>query len=152
MRIFVLEYIRQIINEDEVHFVSAKKKSQFRIKSQIGHFICNNKAAVEEVDRRLKEMNFTHSFTWSYDPWGIISNKRVENKPTIYIHNQRPEIEKYINWIEWMPNTLHEAEEKMISSSSAQTPRQQEKQTTEDRTEKGKEQEQGITGKISKED
>jgi len=106
MRIFTLEYIIQMINVDEVHFVSAKKKSQFRIKSQIGPFICNSRAIGEEANRRLKEMNFTHNFTWSYDPWGIISNKRVENKSKAYIHTQRPKIEKYMNRIEWTFDTL----------------------------------------------
>jgi len=64
-------------------------------------------------------MNFTHSFTWSYDPWGIISKKRVENKSTASIHTQRLEIEKYMNQIEWIPDTLQEADEQVISSSSA---------------------------------
>jgi hypothetical protein len=31
-RIFSLEYIRQIINSDDIHFVSLKKKQQLRIK------------------------------------------------------------------------------------------------------------------------
>lgn len=86
MRIFSLEYIRQMINAHEVHFVAAKKKSQFRIKSQVGPFICNSRVAGDEADKILKEMNFTHSFAWSYDPWDIISKKRVENKSTTYIH------------------------------------------------------------------
>lgn len=51
-----------------------------------------------------------------------------------------------------MPDTLHEAEEQVISYSSEQTPRQQENQTIEDKTEKGKEQEQGVTGKRPRED
>ena len=92
MRIFALEYIRKMIDSDEVHFVSAKKKSQFRIKSQIGPFIYNNGAAGGDVDKILKEMEFTHSFTWSYDPMGIISKKRVENKSTPYTHTHRLEI------------------------------------------------------------
>lgn len=96
MRIFALQYIRQMISADEIHFVAANKKSQFKIKSQIGPFICNTRVAGEEADRRLREMNFTHSLTWSYDPWGIISKKRVENS-TAYIHTQRPEIEQYMN-------------------------------------------------------
>lgn len=33
MRIFSLEYIRQMLNLDDIHFVVAKKKSQFRIKT-----------------------------------------------------------------------------------------------------------------------
>lgn len=49
VRIFALEYIRQMINVDEIHFVAAKKKSQFRIKSEIGPFIYNSRATGEEV-------------------------------------------------------------------------------------------------------
>ena len=73
IRIFALEYIIQMIDADEVLFVSAKKKSQFRIKSQIGPFICNNRATWDEAYKMLKEMKFANSFTWSYDPMGIIS-------------------------------------------------------------------------------
>jgi hypothetical protein len=32
VRIFALEYIRQMINSDDIHFVSLKKKQQLRIK------------------------------------------------------------------------------------------------------------------------
>jgi hypothetical protein len=42
VRIFALEYIRQIMNSDDIHFVSLKKKQQLRIKGQIGPFIYNN--------------------------------------------------------------------------------------------------------------
>ena len=52
-----------MINVDEVHFVLAKKKSQFRIKSQIRRFICNKRIAGGEADKILKEMKFTDSFT-----------------------------------------------------------------------------------------
>ena len=51
-----------------------------------------------------------------------------------------------------MLDTLQEAKEKEISSSSAKTPRQQEKQTTEEEIKKGKGQEQGIIEKRSRED
>lgn len=67
--IFALEYIRQRLNVDEVHFVAAKKKSQFKLKAQVGPFICNTRAAGEEVDKLLKEMKFGLSFTWSYTQW-----------------------------------------------------------------------------------
>lgn len=39
MRLFALEYYRQIINSDEVNFVSTKKKVYFKIKDQLGPFI-----------------------------------------------------------------------------------------------------------------
>jgi hypothetical protein len=42
VRIFALEYIRQMINSDDIHFVSLKKKQQLRIKGKIGSFICNS--------------------------------------------------------------------------------------------------------------
>jgi hypothetical protein len=32
VRIFALEYIRQMTNSDDIHFVAFKKKQQFRIK------------------------------------------------------------------------------------------------------------------------
>ena len=79
-----------MFNFDEVHFVSTKKKSQFRIKMKVGPFICNNNIIGEEADIILKEMNFSLSFTWSYDPLQSISKLRVENKTTPYIHTHRP--------------------------------------------------------------
>ena len=56
MSIFSLEYISQMLRMDEIHFVAIKKKSQFKIKRQIGHFICNSRAVREEADKLLKEM------------------------------------------------------------------------------------------------
>ena len=106
MRIFSLEYIRQMIGVDEVHFLSAKKKSHFRIKSQIDPLICNSRATGGEADKILKEIKFTHSFNWSYDPIGIISKKRVEKNSTPYTHTHRLEIEKYMNQEDWVEDTL----------------------------------------------
>lgn len=56
-----------------------------------------------------------------------------------------------MNQIEWMLDTLQEAEEQLISSSSAHNPRQQERQRTEERSDKGKEQKGGETGKRPRE-
>ena len=107
-----------MLNSDEIHFVVAKKKSQLRIKTQVGPFVCNTRKTSEEVDKMLKEMKFSLSFTWSYDHCGIISKLRVENRSTLYIHTSRPEIEKYANQLEWTENTLYEAEEQLFSTSS----------------------------------
>jgi hypothetical protein len=110
VRIFALEYIRQIMNSDDIHFVSLKKKQQLRLKGQIGSFICNNRGAGDEADRLLREMKFTTSFPWHYDPHGIISEMRVKNKNAPYVHEPRPEIEKYANQTEWEPDTLEDVE------------------------------------------
>ena len=101
MRIFALGYIRQMMNGDELHFISTKK-AQYKIKTQVGPFIYNNRVEGEEVDKILKGMGFSHSFTWSYDPVGIISKKRVENISTPYVHTHRPAIEQYANQAEWV--------------------------------------------------
>jgi hypothetical protein len=108
VRIFSLEYIRQIMNSDDIHFVSLKKKQQLRLKGQIGSFICNNRGAGDEADRLLREMKFITSFPWHYDPHGIISEMRVKNKNAPYVHEPRPEIEKYANQTDWEPDTLED--------------------------------------------
>lgn len=41
---------------DEVHFVATNKKSQFKIKMQVGPFLGNTKVAGEEANKLLKEM------------------------------------------------------------------------------------------------
>lgn len=43
-----------MINIDQLHFVSTKKKSQFKIKTQIGPFICNARVAGKEVEDLVK--------------------------------------------------------------------------------------------------
>jgi hypothetical protein len=99
-----------MINSDDIHFVSLKKKQQIRIKGKIGSFICNSRGVGEEADRLLKEMKFFVSFIWHYDPYGIISKMRVKNKNLPYIHTPKPEIENFANQTNWELNTLVEVE------------------------------------------
>jgi len=42
-------------------------------------------------------MKFKLSFNWSYDPLGVISSMRVEQKSTSYVHIANLEIEQYAN-------------------------------------------------------
>ena len=93
----------------------------------------------------LKEMKFTHNFTWSYDPLGIISKKRPKNKSTPYIHTHRPEIEQFMNQPDWAKNTLQEAEEWVISFASIQTPMPQENNIIEVKEDKVKQKEEQAT-------
>jgi hypothetical protein len=67
--------MRQMINLDDIHFVSLKKKRQLRIKGKIGSFIYNSLSTGEEADRLLKEMKFKVSFLWHYDPCGIFKDE-----------------------------------------------------------------------------
>ena len=121
IRIFALEYIRQMINSDDIHFVSLKKKQQLRIKSQIGSFICNNRAAREEANNSLEEMNFNLSFPWNYDPFSIIAENRFKNKISPYAHVTNPEIEKFMNQTDWKENTRFKTEEQPSPANISHT-------------------------------
>jgi hypothetical protein len=119
-----MEYIRQMINSDDIHFVSVKKKQQLRIKGKIASFICNSRSVGEEADKFLKEMKFKVSFLWHYDPCGIISEMRVKNKNVPYVHISKPEIERFMNQTEWELNTLDEIEQQdpSVTISQSTTP------------------------------
>jgi hypothetical protein len=97
VRIFALEYIKKMINSDDIHFVPFKKKQQLRIKSQIGSFICNNRAIGEEANKLLKEMGFSLNFPWNYDPFDIIEEIRLKHKIYPYAHVPKPEIIFFMN-------------------------------------------------------
>jgi hypothetical protein len=59
-------------------------------------------------------MKFFVSFTWHYDPCGIILEIRIKNKNIPYIHEPRPEVEKFANQTGWEPNTLVETKQQDI--------------------------------------
>jgi len=110
-----------MINSDDIHFVFLKKKQKLRIKGKIGSFIYNNQGDGEEADKLLKEMKFAMSFTWHYDPCGIIFEMRVKNKNIPYVHESRPEVKKFANQTELEPNTLVEAEQQDSLTTVSQT-------------------------------
>jgi hypothetical protein len=113
-----------MINLDDIHFVSLKKKQQLRIKGHIGNFICNSRATREEAENILKEMKFNTSFIWQYDPSGIIAEMRAKNKSAQYAHTLKPEIEKYVNQTQWEENTLEDTEQHspLVLTSQTVTP------------------------------
>jgi hypothetical protein len=100
-----------MVKYDDIHFVAVKKKQQLRINTQIGTFICNNRFAGEEADNLLKQMSFTQIFTWTYDPFGVISELIVKQRSTLYAHIQNLEVENYMNQTKWKENTLLETKE-----------------------------------------
>ena len=64
-------------------------------------------------------MKFLLSFTWANNPFGLISKLSAEKNTTPYIHTQRPELEKFMNQIEWEDNSLQEEEEQCLSISNS---------------------------------
>ena len=95
MRLFALEYIREIINSDLVNFLAAKRKTQFKLKNQVGPFICDSREVGAEAAKQLLEYKFSEIFLWYYDPYGIISEMRVKCKLTAYVHDKKPDIESF---------------------------------------------------------
>jgi hypothetical protein len=69
----------------------------------------------------LREMMFSMSFPWHYDPCGIISEMRVKNKNIPYVHVSRPEVEKFTNQTAWEPNTLIEVGQQDPPTTVSQT-------------------------------
>ena len=61
MRVFALEYIRQILNSYSINFLAAKKKTQFKLKNQVGPFICNHRDAENVAAKQLLEYRFEAS-------------------------------------------------------------------------------------------
>ena len=106
MRLFALEYYRQMINSDEIHFVKTKKKVQLRIKDHLGPFIYNKREAGKEADEILQRLRLKQSFIWAHDPHRFICNRRQKHKLSPYIHHRIPEIEQYANQSEWVEGTL----------------------------------------------
>jgi len=96
MRLFALEYYRQFNSADLTHFYGARKKTQLKIRHQLGPFIFNKREeAWKDTDTILGEkLKLKLSFHWSpYDPKHFISFTRVKNKLTGYVHCKIPEIE-----------------------------------------------------------
>jgi len=95
MRLFALEYFRQIINADLVHFCGAKKKAQLRIRNRLGPFVINNRDAWKEAEKILEDhLKLQKSFRWvPYDPYSFICDRRMKNKLSPYIHHRIPGIE-----------------------------------------------------------
>ena len=109
--------------------MAAKKNTQFKLKNQIGPFICNHRDAEKEVESQLLEYKLEESFPWNYDPQGILSKLRVKCKLTPFIHESKPEIEKFANQIEWVENTLTEAVNQRNTSHPLEVSKQPETST-----------------------
>ena len=45
----------------------------------------------------LENMHFLLGEKWAYDPHKLISNRRVENGYSSFVHDNKPEIEKLAN-------------------------------------------------------
>lgn len=117
MRLFALEYFRQMINSDLVHFYNFKKKAQLRIKNHVGPFVCNTRDAWKKAKRILEDhLKLQKSFGWvPYDPNNFICDRRMKNRLSPYIHHRILEIEQFTNIDEWVEGTLVEKDSEQVN-------------------------------------
>jgi len=110
MRLFSLEYLRQLINADLTHFCSANKRSELRIKTPLGPFVIHKREAWKDADKILGEhLKLKKSFCWvPYDPNSFISERKVRNRLSAYVHHRIPGIEQFSNHDDWVEVTLVE--------------------------------------------
>ena len=118
MRLFALEYYRQLIKSDLTHFHSAKKKANLKFRDHLGPFVMNKKDGWQEADQILgQQLKLKRSFWWvPYDPEGFISARRVKYRLLAYKHCPIPQIQHFSNQDEWVPGSIVEEltqEEKM---------------------------------------
>lgn len=112
-----MEYYRQMIHSDLIHFHKAKKKAQLRIKDHLGPFVCNNREAWKAAEKILEDhMKLNKSFGWTpYDPHNFICDRRMKNRLSPYFHHRIPEIEQYANMDEWREGTLLEMDNDQVN-------------------------------------
>ena len=94
MRLFSLEFIRQSLNVDQIHFVPMKKGHLFKLPMYVGPFIVNMRQATNEANKMLENMHFLLGEKWAYDSHKVIYNRRVENGYSAFVHESKPEIKK----------------------------------------------------------
>ena len=107
MRLFALEYYRQMIKSDQIHFTKAKKKAQLTMKDHLGPFVCKNREARKKAEEIIETtMKLKKSFGLDYDPHSFVCDRRIKHTLSPYIHHRIPEIELYANLNEWREGTL----------------------------------------------
>jgi hypothetical protein len=92
-RIFALEYIRQRLNSDDIHFVSRKYKANFKLKKEVGPFIVNTRSTLQVTTKILSVMGFQQGEVWMYDPHSVISSKIISHGQAPYQHQHKAQVE-----------------------------------------------------------
>lgn len=96
-RIYALEYIRQTFASYFEHFVKFKKSITFKLLVTIGQFTTNSRTAREMIVELLKYMKIQTRVKMHYNPYHIISEKRLQAKFSTYKHQGDQLLEKIDN-------------------------------------------------------
>ena len=82
---------------DQVHFLPMKKGFMYKLPMNVGPFVVNMRQDFDEVSKMLEETHLLLGEKWSYDPHGVISQRRIENRYSVFSHVSRPDQEKLAN-------------------------------------------------------
>jgi hypothetical protein len=119
-----LEFIRQSLDVDDIHFIPRRKRTNFKPKREVGPFIVVNRSTLQVVEAMLQGLGLKQGEAWKYDPLGVINAKRLEFEITGYEHQSRPDLEQLRNLDSWQ-----EVQNRSLSSQDEDidTPQQHEK-------------------------
>jgi hypothetical protein len=131
-RIFALEYVRQRLNSDEIHFVPNKYEVTFKLKKEVGPFIVNTRSTLQVTANMLSTLGLQQGEPWNSDPRGIISSKIISHGQSPYQHQQKEQLELLANQdsCQDVQNILQiqcKASDQSAKSPITQTPHQFEK-------------------------
>lgn len=66
----------------------------YKLPMTVDPFIVNMRQAFEEVTKMLDEMHMMLGESWAYDPHNVISNRKIENGYSAFIHESRLDLER----------------------------------------------------------
>ena len=101
MSVFYLEFIRQSLNVDDIHFIPRRKRTNFKPKREVGPFIVVNRLALQFVEAMLQGLGLELGESWQYDPLGVINAKRLQFEITGYEYQSRPDPKQNMNLNRW---------------------------------------------------
>ena len=56
-RVFVLEYISEMVEMDDIHFMRTKKKTKLNFPMSMGGYVTNDKICIKDSLETLKQIN-----------------------------------------------------------------------------------------------
>ena len=64
MRVFPLEFIRQSLNVDDIHFIPRRKMTNFKPKREVPPFIVVNRSTLQVVESMLWGLGLEQGESW----------------------------------------------------------------------------------------
>ena len=57
LSVFVLEYISEMVEMDDIHFMRTKKKTRLNFPMSMGGYVTNDKRCIKDSIKALKQIN-----------------------------------------------------------------------------------------------